>query len=94
MNGHRDTHALATGHDAAVQMIDTSGVLAHQHKAYIAGYREEHMGRSRGGFTSKIQAVVDAAGLPVQLGLPTGELMTTGSAWSYWRDCSRNQCCW
>ena len=31
------------------------------------------MGRSRGGLTSKIHAVVDAAGLPVQVGLTTGE---------------------
>jgi transposase len=31
------------------------------------------MGRSRGGLTSKIHAVVDAAGLPVQLGLTPGE---------------------
>jgi hypothetical protein len=40
---------------------------------HIAGNREEHMGRSRGGLTSKIHAVVDAAGLPVQLGLTPGE---------------------
>ena len=31
------------------------------------------MGRSRGGLTSKIHAVVDANGLPVQLGLTPGE---------------------
>jgi transposase len=31
------------------------------------------MGRSRGGLTSKIHAVVDAAGLPVQLALTPGE---------------------
>jgi transposase len=54
-------------------MIDTSVVRVHQHGACIAGNREEHMGRSRGGLTSKIHAVVDAAGLPVQLGLTPGE---------------------
>jgi transposase len=61
--------ALAATHDGAVQMIDTSVVRVHQHGACIAGNREQHMGRSRGGLTSKIHAVVDANGLPVQLGL-------------------------
>ncbi len=32
------------------------------------------MGRSRGGLTSKIHAVVDANGLPVRLGLTAGEV--------------------
>jgi len=45
--------ALTVAHDAAVQMIDTSVVRAHQHGACIAGNREQHMGRSRGGLTSK-----------------------------------------
>jgi len=31
------------------------------------------MGRSRGGLTSKVHAVVDANGLPVRLGLTPGE---------------------
>src|SRR6266404_3063225 len=65
--------ALAAGHDAAVQMIDTSVVRVHQHGACIAGNREEHMGRSRGGLTSKVHAVVDTNGLPVRLSLTTGE---------------------
>jgi transposase len=53
--------ALAAGHDAAVQMIDTSIVRVHQHGACIADNQED-MGRSRGGLTSKIHAVVDTAG--------------------------------
>jgi transposase len=65
--------ALAAAHDGAVQMIDTSVVRVHQHGACIAGNREQHMGRSRGGLTSKIHAVVDANGLPVQLDLTPGE---------------------
>ena len=63
---------LATAHDAAVQMIDTSIVRVHQHGACIAENREQHMGRSRGGLTSKVHAVVDANGLPVRLGLKNG----------------------
>jgi transposase len=39
----------------------------------IAGNGEQHMGRSRGGLTTKIHAVVDTNGLPVQLGLTPGE---------------------
>ena len=31
------------------------------------------LGRSRGGLTTKIHAVVDAQGLPIRLGLTTGQ---------------------
>jgi len=65
--------ALAVAHNAAVQMIDTSVVRVHQHGACIAGNREQQMGHSRGGLTSKIHAVVDANGLPVRIGLTAGE---------------------
>ncbi len=56
-----------------VQMIDTSIVRVHQHAACIARNRSQSMGRSRGGLTSKIHAVVDTNGLPVRLGLTVGE---------------------
>jgi transposase len=65
--------ALAGAHDAAVQMIDTSIVRVHQHGACITGNRRQSMGRSRGGLTSKIHAVVDTNGLPVRLALTAGE---------------------
>ena len=65
--------ALATAHDAAVQMIDTSIVRVHQHGARITRNRKQSMGRSRGGLTSKIHALVDANGLPVRLALTAGE---------------------
>src|SRR3979490_3360139 len=65
--------ALAAGYDAAVQMIDTSVVRVHQHGACISDNNHQAMGRSRGGLTSKIHAVVDTNGLPVQLGLTPGE---------------------
>ena len=65
--------ALAAMHDAAVQMIDTSIVRVHQHGACVAGNNQQHMGRSRGGLTTKIHAVVDTNGLPVQIGLTPGE---------------------
>jgi transposase len=65
--------SLAAAHDAAVQMIDTSIVRVHQHAACIARNRSQSMGRSRGGLTSKIHAVVDTNGLPVRLGVTAGE---------------------
>jgi transposase len=63
------TDALAAGHDAAVQMIDTSVVRVHQHGSCIADNNRQDMGRSRGGLTSKIHAVVDTNGMPVHLAL-------------------------
>jgi IS5 family transposase len=65
--------AVAAAHDAAVQMIDTSIVWVHQHAASIARNKKQSMGRSRGGLTSKIHAVVDTNGLPVRIALTTGE---------------------
>jgi transposase len=66
-------NALAGAHDAAVQMIDTSIVRVHQHGACITRNRSQSMGRSRGGLTSKIHAVVDTNGIPVRLALTAGE---------------------
>ena len=69
----RDHDALASAHDAAVQMIDTSIVRVHQHGACITRNRRQSMGRSRGGLTSKDRSLVDANGLPVRLALTAGE---------------------
>ena len=66
-------NALAGAHDAAVQMINTSIVRVHQHGACIIRNRRQTMGRSRGGLTSKIHALVDTNGLPVRLALTAGE---------------------
>src|SRR5215472_7515721 len=65
--------AFAAAHNAAVQMIDTSIVRVHQHGACITRNRRQSMGRSRGGLTSKIHALVDSNGLPVRLALSAGE---------------------
>ena len=64
---------LAEAHDAAVQMIDTSIIRVDQHGACIIRNRKQSMGRSRGGLTSKIHAVVDTNGMPVRLALTAGE---------------------
>src|SRR5215467_3533135 len=54
-------------------MIDTSIVRVHQHGACVTRNQRQSMGRSRGGLTSKIHAVVDSNGLPVRLALSPGE---------------------
>ncbi len=64
---------LAVDHDAAIQMIDTSIIRVHQHGACVTGGPAESIGRSRGGLTTKLHAVVDAIGLPVRLGLTCGQ---------------------
>jgi transposase len=69
----RTIGALAATRDKAVQMIDTSIVRVHQHAASIARSKKQCMGRSRGGLTSKIHAVVDTNGLPVEVALTGGE---------------------
>ena len=65
--------ALAAAHDAAVQMIDSFIVRVHQHGACITRNQRQSIGRSRGGLTSKIHALVDSNGLPVRLALSPGE---------------------
>jgi transposase len=69
----RIMNALAGAHDAAVQMIDTSIIRMHQHAACIARNGRQSMGRSRGGLTSNVHAVVDTNGMPVRLGPTAGE---------------------
>jgi transposase len=54
-------------------MIDTSIVRVHQHGACITRNQRQSIGRSRGGLTSKIHALVDSNGLPVRLALSPGE---------------------
>jgi transposase len=66
-------NALAGAHEPAVQMIDTSIVRVHQHGACISRNRRQSIGRSRGGLTSKIHALVDKNGLPLRLALTPGE---------------------
>src|SRR5262249_32791025 len=46
---------LAAGHDAAVQMIDTSVVRVHQREACIADNNQQDMHRSRGGRVHRIR---------------------------------------
>lgn len=62
-----------SGSDAAdVQMIDSTIVRVHQHAASIKRHGRLCTGRSRGGLTSNIHAVVDRKGLPLRLALIGG----------------------
>src|SRR4051812_21495806 len=47
--------ALAAGHDAYVQMIDTSSMRVHQHGACTMRNRRQSIGRPRGGLSSKMR---------------------------------------
>jgi len=60
--------------DKEYVMIDSTVVRAHQHSAGAVGRNPDHqaIGRSRGGLTTKIHALVDA------LGNPTGFRLTPG----------------
>ena len=66
--------AISTAHDGTIQMIDSTSIRAHQQAATAKSGGTDHcLGRSRGGFTTKIHVVVDAQGLPIRLGLTAGQ---------------------
>ena len=62
--------AIVEAYDGDIQMIDSSSVRVHQHAAGSKeGGPDRCMGRSRGGLTTKIHAVVAAGGLPLRYAL-------------------------
>ena len=81
--------ALAAGHDAAVQMIDTSVVRVHQHGACVANNNHQDMGRSRGGLTSKTRSWTPMACRSISPSRPARR-MITGCARSPQRVASPN----
>ncbi|MGH8527168.1 MAG: IS5 family transposase [Gammaproteobacteria bacterium] len=64
---------LASDHDNEYMMIDATVVGAHQHSAGAKKNGGQAIGRSRGGLTTKIHALVDAPGNPVRLMLTPGQ---------------------
>ncbi|MBY4641082.1 IS5 family transposase [Gluconacetobacter entanii] len=66
---------LAADHDNEYMMIDSTIVRAHQHSAGALkkGARNQAIGRSRGGLTTKIHAICDALGNPVEFGITSGQ---------------------
>lgn len=65
--------AMTDRRDDGVQMLDTSIVRVHQHASCVKECVSNCTGRSRGGLTTKIHAVVDAKGLPLRLTLSAGQ---------------------
>ncbi|MVA27264.1 IS5 family transposase (plasmid) [Agrobacterium vitis] len=66
---------ISKAFDGDIVMIDSSCVRVHQHAAN-GKKGDQHdgcMGRSRGGLTTKIHAVVDADGRPIRLALTAGQ---------------------
>ena len=64
---------LASDHDNEYMMIDATIVRAHQHSAGAKKDGAQAIGRSRGGLTTKIHALVDALGNPVEVMLSPGQ---------------------
>ncbi|WP_099050372.1 IS5 family transposase [Acetobacter persici] len=66
---------LAADHDNEYMMIDSTIVRAYQHSAGARkkGGMDQATGRSRGGLTTKIHAIVDAAGKAAALSLTPGQ---------------------
>lgn len=65
---------LAARSPDSMQFIDSSIIRAHQHAATgKKGGRITPIGRSRGGLSTKINAMVDANGLPVAITLAPGQ---------------------
>ncbi|WP_343316097.1 IS5 family transposase [Brucella sp. BE17] len=66
--------AVSKRYDGDIVMIDSSCIRVHQHGTNAKkGDADPCMGRSRGGLTTKIHALVDADGLPVSLELTAGQ---------------------
>lgn len=75
--------AVSAAYEGDIQMVDSSSIRVHQHAANVkrggsqatAGdaAHARCMGRSRGGLTTKIHALVDANGLPITLKLSEGQ---------------------
>ncbi|WP_394885705.1 IS5 family transposase (plasmid) [Mesorhizobium sp. AaZ16] len=66
--------AVSKAFDGEIIMIDSSCVRVHQHAATAKkGDDDGCMGRSRGGLTTKIHALVDAEGRSVDLVLTAGQ---------------------
>ncbi|MEQ9661350.1 MAG: IS5 family transposase [Parasphingopyxis sp.] len=73
--------AVSAAYEGDIQMIDSSSIRVHQMVATPKkDGRSRCMGRSRGGLTTKIHAMVDANGLPIGLRLSEGQAYDGHSA--------------
>lgn len=56
------------------EFIDGSFIKAHQHSTGAAGSYHQHIGRSKGGNTTKIHMTVDSDGMPIKFCLSAGNV--------------------
>jgi transposase len=66
--------ALATDFDDELAIVDASIVRVHQDAAGGKKKGSEHIGRSRGGPSTKIHAVVDGLGNPTKIEITEGQV--------------------
>lgn len=66
-------NTLAVDTDTEWLMIDSTIIRAHQHAAGAKGQEKQALGRSRGGFSTKIHALCDALGNPLKFILTPGQ---------------------
>lgn len=72
---------LAADADNEYAMIDSTIVRAHQHSAGAKkAHADQAIGRSRGGLSTKIHAMIDALGNPIGFHLTGGEAHDLGGA--------------
>lgn len=64
---------LSQASNSSLGMIDSSVIRVHQHGASIRDNRAHSIGRSRGGLTRKINAVLDGRGVPIRVALSAGQ---------------------
>ena len=56
------------------EFVDGSFIKAHQHSTGAAGTYHQHIGRSKGGNTTKIHMAVDSNGMPIKFCLSAGNV--------------------
>lgn len=66
--------SLARDPDLEWEFLDGSIIRAHQHSSGANSADNEAIGKSRGGYTTKIHLAVDAFGLPIEFELTGGEV--------------------
>lgn len=59
--------------DAEWQAFDATIIRAHQHSAGARGHKDEAIGRSKGGRTTKVHALTDAHGNPTKIIISRGQ---------------------
>lgn len=64
---------LAANSPQSLQLIDSSIIRAHQQAAGGKRAPDSAIGRSRGGLSTKINAAVDQAGMPIRVVLSPGQ---------------------